>query len=347
MLVAELSIVIVNWNSADYVMACIRSIREQTSSVRYEIIVVDNASFDGCGERLAQEHPGVIFLQSPYNLGFAEANNLGAKHAKGFVLLFLNPDTELQDRAIERLYTKFKRLDDAGIVGCRLINSDGSLQTSCVQSQPTLFNQILDADILRRWFPKAAIWGNKALLRGEAMPVEVEAVSGACMMIRREVFERVNGFSPDYFMYSEDLDICYKTRHIGFRNYHLGAAVIIHHGGGSSQRATSKFSAVMAHESMNRFFRKFRGSFYSHCYRFILSGSAMIRLGIICLLYPGCMVLGRIGRWNVTFRKWLVIFRWGIGLERWAGQYGQEKQLAVRSCDATEKSCRGSVEESI
>ena len=123
----DLSIIIVNWHSADYVEACVQSIREQTAAVNYEVIVVDNASYDGCGERLAHEYPGIIFVQSQCNLGFARANNLGSEYAQGPVLLFLNPDTEVQDRAIDRLYAHFQTLPDSGVAGCRLLNSDGSV----------------------------------------------------------------------------------------------------------------------------------------------------------------------------------------------------------------------------
>ena len=317
----ELSIIIVNWNSADYVVACIRSIRAETSRVSYEVIVVDNASFDGCGERLAREHPGVIFVQSHGNLGFSRANNLGAEHAHGAVFLFLNPDTELRDRAIERLYAALQRLPDAGVVGCRLLNSDGSLQTSCVQSLPTLLNQLVDTEFLRRRFPNAAIWGTAALFRDDTLPVDVEAVSGACMMMRRKVFYFVNGFSSDYFMYAEDVDLCFKARRADFRNYHLGEAIIVHHGGGSTQRAKSNFATAMIVESVSRFLRKSRGGIYSGFYRLALSGAALVRLALLCLLVPVWSARGKKAGWCAMFRKWFVIFRWGLGLERWTRQY--------------------------
>jgi N-acetylglucosaminyl-diphospho-decaprenol L-rhamnosyltransferase len=335
----ELSIIIVNWNSADYVLACIRSIRKQTSKVCYEIIVVDNASFDCCGDRLASGDPGVVFVQSRTNLGFACANNLGVQHAHGSVLLFLNPDTVVLDQAIERLYKAFQTLQNPGVVGCRLLNSDGSLQTSCVQAFPTVLNQTLDAEILRRWFPNCAIWGTEALFRIGAKPAEVEAVSGACMMMRRDAFDRVHGFSTDYFMYAEDLDLSFKTRRAAFRNYYLSEPAIIHHGGGSSQRTISKFSTVMMAESVSRFLGKSRGAIYSSGYRFSLSIAAAIRLALLCLIFPACIVLGGTARWSAIFLKWFVTLRWGLGLERWAKQYQQVDQLAPCANEGAEKPC--------
>lgn len=319
----DLSIIVVNWNSKDYVRKCIASVLANTSGIEYEIIVVDSGSFDGCAHMLQRIYPQVGFVQSKRNVGFARANNLGATYAHGAVLLFLNPDTEVLDRAIERLFRHVSALAEPGVIGCRLLNSDGSLQTSCVQSLPTILNQVFDAEVLRRWFPRARLFGTAALFAPGAAVKEVEAVSGACMMIRREVFDRVGGFSADYFMYGEDLDLCFKTRYKGFRNYHVGDAVVVHHGGGSTQRTMSKFSTLMTVESVNRFLRKSRGGVYSSCYRLTLSGAAVIRLALLCLLFPARSALGTIGGWNAIFRKWFFVLRWGLGLERWTRQYEQ------------------------
>ena len=173
---AELSIIIVNYNSADFVLACVRSICEQRCTVAYEVIVVDNASYDGCSERLAQYYPHVIFVQSQSNLGFGRANNLGARHASGEVLLFLNPDTEVRDRAVDCLYEHFQKLEKPGAVGCRLLNSDGSLQKSCVQALPTVLNQVLDADWLEQLFSKSDFWGTAALYLNRIEPSKVLVV---------------------------------------------------------------------------------------------------------------------------------------------------------------------------
>lgn len=325
----DLSIIIVNYHSSDYVLACMRSICELTSSVNYEAIVVDNASYDGCEEALASKYPDVVFVQSGENLGFARANNLGVNHARGRVLLFLNPDTEIKERAIDRLYSHFLQLVNPGIAGCRLVNSDGSLQTSCVQSLPTILNQVLDADILRRIFPKSSLWGTEALLEKAPMPTEVEAVSGACMIVQREVFDSIGGFSADFFMYGEDLDLCWKAQRAGFRNYHINDAVIVHHGGGSLQQIRSNFSIVMMRESVSRLLRKSHSSLYSLCYRFALTGAALCRLAFMATLFPAYAVRRRSKALNAPFQKWFAILRWGFGLERWTRRYGVLQRAAV------------------
>lgn len=330
----DLSIVIVNYYSADFVLACVRSISERTCTVAYEVIVVDNASCDGCGERLAQQHPEVIFVQGQSNLGFGRANNLGAKHASGEVLLFLNPDTEVCDRAVDCLYAQFKKLEKPGAVGSKLLNSDGTFQTSCVQPLPTVLNQVLDADVLMHMFPKSRLWGGAALIHQAGAPAKVEVVSGACLMIQKCVYERVGGFSPEYFMYAEDLDLCFKTRREGLNNYYIGDAVIVHHGGGSTNRSASNFSNVMMRESVYRFLLKSRGRLYGGCYRAALGAAALGRMALLASLYPvGPARDKRIAR-SAAFRKWLAILRWVVGLERWIRKYDIAKTKAAGTAAA-------------
>jgi GT2 family glycosyltransferase len=318
----------VNWRSVQFLRQCLASIQRETAAPNYEVIVVDNASGDGCGEILSKEFPKVIFIQSKTNLGFSGANNLGARHARGAVLLFLNPDTEILRSAVDVLLKELKQLPDAGVLGCRLLNSDGTLQTSAIQSFPTILNQVLDADLLRRYLPKSALWGNAALFHSDGGPVPVEFVSGACMMVRRIMFERVGGFSSDYFMYAEDSDLCYKMRATGCANYYVGRAQIMHYGGGSSQRAASDFSHVMMRESISRFLRKFRGPLYSMVYRLALSTAAVVRLLLLTIALPVWLARKSSRPWVTTCRKWLAILRWGLGLTPWARKEHSKFEMA-------------------
>lgn len=312
----DLSIVIVNWNSADYVQACIRSIRAETKVTHYEIIVVDNASFDGCEQQIARHYPEAIFIQSAQNLGFSGANNLAARRARGRVLLFLNPDTEVRDGAIDRLCVSHGNIPDAGVVGCRLLNTDGSVQTTCARSLPTLLNQFLDADVLRRCAPRASLWGMGVLFEWTAAHAYVEAVSGACMLVRREVFESVSGFSEEFFMYGEDLDLCARVQGAGLKNVYVGCCEIVHHGGGSSGKVQSTFSVVMMCESKRLLFRRLRGIVPSICYQGVMTLAACIRLGILACTAPAWLVGGRGSAWRGAVRKWSVVLGWGVGLKR-------------------------------
>ena len=142
-----------------------------------EIIVVDSGSFDGCDEMLAREFSSVIFIQSKKNIGFAKANNLGASRARGRCLLFLNPDTEFFEDSIRVLMEQLRTLLQAGAVGCKLLNSDRSLQASCVQAFPTVCNQVLNSEFLRRKFPNWKMWCNAALFANPPQPMPVQVIS--------------------------------------------------------------------------------------------------------------------------------------------------------------------------
>src|SRR5438876_184590 len=130
----DLSIVIVNWNSAAFVRKCVASIFRNVAGISFEVIVVYNASYDGAAGIVGRDFPQIRFIQSEENLGFACANQLGYEHSTGRSLLFLNPDTEIQGSAICDLLTYLESLPDCGAIGCRLLNGDGTLQTTCIQA---------------------------------------------------------------------------------------------------------------------------------------------------------------------------------------------------------------------
>ena len=145
----ELSIICVNWNSVDYLRECIASIYEFTRGISFEIIVVDNASPEAGVDVLKDEFPGITLITSEKNLGFAGANNLGFKHSTGSYVLFLNPDTKLMEPTITIMLECIKSLPDAGVVGCKLLNTDLSIQLNSIQKFPTILNQVLDTEYLR------------------------------------------------------------------------------------------------------------------------------------------------------------------------------------------------------
>jgi GT2 family glycosyltransferase len=338
----ELSIIIVNWNSAKFVRECVKSIQLNCPKFPWEIIVVDSGSFDDCGKMLRQEFPSIVrFVQCNTNVGFSTGNNLGAGHSRGRILLFLNPDTEVTAGALDFLFESLNHLPNAGLVGARLLNSDGSLQTSCVQAFPTVLNQLLDAEWLRRLLPHSTLWGMASLFGGaqEASPVEV--ISGACIMIKRNVFDRVSGFDQRYFMYSEDLDLCYRVRQIGFQNLYVPQARVMHHGGGSSATARSMFSVVMMRESVFKFLNFHRGRFAALSYRVALGLSALIRVPLLAAMValPSPSPATR----RTSIRKWIAILRWSVGLESWAskksgGMIQYNQSMAPRTSEAFEGS---------
>jgi len=312
----DLSIIIINWNSSEYVRNCIKSLYNHTKGTGFEVIVIDNGSYDSCGRMVASEFPRVRFFQSRENLGFAKANNYGSQKATGEYLLFLNPDTEVIDDAISGMLSLMQGLPDAAVLGCKLLNSDGSLQTSCVQTFPTILNQVFDSDMINRQLPVFTTGNVAYSAKG---PAKVEMISGACMMIRKEVFEEVGNFSPEYFMYTEDLDLCYKTHQAGYANYYTGAYSVIHHGGGSSQnRKENSYANIQMRESIFKFFKKTRGDFYAGAYKKAMLVNGLMRFGLLSCVSAASALVGQRSKWRSSLIKWKGIIRWTLGIERWA-----------------------------
>lgn len=312
----DTSVILVNWNSAEYLRKCLASIFFRPTAVSLEVLVVDNASYDGAEAMVKAEYPQAIFIQARGNLGFAAANNLGSKSSRGRNLLFLNPDTVVLQSAISDMSAALDSLPNTGILGCRILNADGSLQTSAVQSFPTILNQALDAELLRRWFPRSRLWGMTALQREGSAPVAVEMVSGACLMIKRRVFEQVGGFSPEYFMYAEDVDLCKKASNIGSQVRFLPTAGVIHYGGQSTKhQSANSFSVLCMQHSLSLYFTKFHSAAYAKAFRFSRAVCACLRLVPASLM---CRLAGRDARMNyrASVEKWQSILRWALGLEK-------------------------------
>jgi GT2 family glycosyltransferase len=310
----DLSIIIVNWNSSDYLQKCIASVLEWTSNVDFEILVIDSASFDGVDKMLRQHYPEVRFIQSDTNLGFAKANNVAFRKSTGTHILFLNPDTELIGPAINILYNYLQTLPKAGAIGCKLLNGDRSVQTSCIQAFPTLLNQTLNSEFLQTRFPNMPIWGMRSLFCATDEPAEVEMISGACLMLKRSLFEQVGLFSEEYFMYAEDLDLCYKIRKASYLNYYIPSASVIHFGGGSTAKSPSDFSVVMMRESIWRFLKKNRGRIYGTAYRASIAVSAIGRLLLLMMLLPAPYLGKKSTSWKGSLKKWWAILGWSLGL---------------------------------
>src|SRR5665213_3919874 len=201
------------------------------------------------------------------------------------------------------------------MVGARLLNSDLSLQTTCVTSAPGLLNQTLSSDLLRTAFPKSKLWGMRALFESSKYPVQVEAISGACMLARRSVLNRVGTFSTVYFMYAEDMDLCVKITQAGSAIYYVPEASVVHHAGGSSVKChESDFSSLMIRESLMRFFVLHRGKTYAALYRTSLVLASALRILLLLIAFPGLIFLRGFSGAVQSLRKWLNIFLWSIGL---------------------------------
>jgi GT2 family glycosyltransferase len=214
-------------------------------------------------------------------------------------------------------------LPDSGVVGAQLKNGDRTLQTSCVQAFPSIWNNLLDTELLRRRFPGASLWGSGALFERRSGPISVAAISGACLMIKRNVFKAVKGFSTAYFMYTEDVDLCYKVMKAGWKRYYCSDAVVVHYGARSaSVHGETYFSAVMMRESRWTFFNLRRDKQQAVLYRLTVALSAILRLVVLAVALLATLGSVQGAALRRSLGKWYHILRWSVGAEEWVKRIG-------------------------
>jgi len=326
----DLSILIVNWNSAHYLKPCLASVYREVKGIEFEVLVVDNASYDGSAELVRTEFPQATFIQSDKNLGFIRGNNLLFRQAKGRNLLLLNPDTEIVGDAIKRMVGHLDSLRQAGVIGCRLVNADGSVQTNSIQAFPTILNQLLDSDFLLRRFPSSRLWKLGPLYEDASAPAEVDSVSGACLMVKRNLFEQVGLLSDDYVMYADDLDLCAKVKQAGYKVYFANQSRVIHHGKKSTNSLQRGLSEVWMKDSVYKFLCKFRGRWYGALYKLAMAAVAVVRLILLTLARPLARTASRRARLDYSLDKWKRTLQWALGSKDWAQRAAQQMGYAAK-----------------
>lgn len=268
----ELSIVIVNFNVKDYLSQCLRSIYKSKYNFGIEIIVVDNNSVDNSAEFIAKQFPEVTLISLSENKGFAYANNEGFKIAKGRYFLALNPDTYLQEDTLQSMFSYMEAHPEVGIAGCKVLNPDGTLQLACRRSFPTPWASFTKLFGLQTLFPNSKLFGRyNQTFRDPNETYFVDAISGSFMFIRREVIEQINGFDTSFFMYGEDLDLCYRASQLGWKVAYVHSTSIIHYKGQSTKRSSID-ETVNFYQAMETFARRH----YGKSVLFLI----LIRLGI-------------------------------------------------------------------
>lgn len=234
----ELTVVIVNYESGDYLRACLGSMEAAIEGIDAEVIVVDNGSTDDSIAGLAPDERTRV-VRSGRNLGYGGACNLAAEMSQGSLLCFLNPDTILQPGSLTSIVKAERTLDRAGVIGPKILNSDLTLQPSCrvvPDWKVAIGHALLGTIRPGNRFSRAYLMQD----RDRDRVLEVDWVSGAAMVARREAFEAVGGFDGRFFMYVEDLDLCDRIRRAGWKVYYFPGAQVVHHIAGSSRRAPYK-----------------------------------------------------------------------------------------------------------
>jgi N-acetylglucosaminyl-diphospho-decaprenol L-rhamnosyltransferase len=273
----DLSIVIVNWNVLDLLRRCLRSVFDQSSSVRVEVIVVDNASTDGSIEMVQEEFPCVHLVANMDNRGFPAANNQGIAVAQGRYVLLLNPDTELVGDALATMVAFADANPDVGVVGPQLLNPDGSVQSSR-RRFPTLATAFFESTWLQPCAPRRLLERYYVLDRPDDAVLDVDWVTGAALLARREAIQQVGPMDEGFFMYSEELDWCRRFREAGWRVVYLPTARIVHHVGKSSEQAVAA-RHIHFQTSKVHYFRKVHGTAAAEVLRLFLLGNYVWQLG--------------------------------------------------------------------
>lgn len=250
----DISIIIVNWNTCDDLRKCLRSVGE-SSSVRAETILVDNASSDGSVEMVRSEFPWVNIIHNQANLGFAKASNQGIGMSDGRYVMLLNPDCVVHPGSLSALVEFGDSNSDIGIFGPKILNPNGTLQFSC-RRFPTLQAGIFRNSILGRIFPKNPYTRDYLMIGWDhSEPRDVDWVSGAALFIRRKMLDQIGLLDERFFMYCEDVDIAYRAKQEGWRVSYFPGATVIHAIGRSSDHNPNGM-IIEFHKSMYRFFKK-------------------------------------------------------------------------------------------
>jgi GT2 family glycosyltransferase len=253
-----LSIIIVNWNVRELLHRCLTSLATCDLQLATEVIVVDNASSDGSTEIVRREFPAVHVTANDTNLGFTVANNQGIRHSRGRYALLLNPDTVVVGDALTAMVAYLDTHPKVAALGPKLLNPDGSVQSSR-RRFPTLATGLLESTVLQRWFPRSGVLSRYYVLdHSDDDTQEVDWVVGAAMAMRREAIDQVGLLDEEFFMYSEELDWCYRAKAAGWKVVYLPTAQIVHYGAQSSEQVKAA-QHVHFQTSKVRFFRKHRG----------------------------------------------------------------------------------------
>ena len=295
----DLSIVIVNWNTRTLLAQCLESVYAHPPDGEFEVIVVDNGSTDASVSMMREHFSQVRLMVNTKNVGFVRANNQAFQECRGRYVMLLNSDTIVQPKALTRMIKFLDENPCAGIVGAWVQNPDGTPQR-CYGNFPTIFSESAYAwgldSRLSKWFVR------RSSLLQDAQ--QTDWVLGAALMIRRDILNQVGHLDEEYFMYSEEIDLCYRVKQKGWTNYVLGTAHIIHLGGQSSQQIPAPMKAELFRSKV-KYFRKHHGLGVSLLMFLIFATSILARR----LLYR---LQGQTQRSNV----WAEVWKYFVNQER-------------------------------
>lgn len=277
----DLSVIIVSWNVADFLRRCLESLREEAGRAgvpSFETVVVDNSSSDGTQEVVRASFPEVRLIANPDNRGFTVGNNQGIAASGGRYLLLLNPDCELMPGALRAMVEQMDKGPRVGVVGPQLLNTDGAHQSSR-RRFPTLLTALVESTVLQDYFPHSRVLRRYYCQDlPEDGTQEVDWVVGACFMVRRQAIEEVGTLDEEFFMYSEEMDWCFRIKHAGWKVVYFPEARVVHHYAKSSSQDLPH-QHIRFQTSKCRYFAKHHGSLQAGFLRSFLWLTYLFQLG--------------------------------------------------------------------
>jgi GT2 family glycosyltransferase len=304
----DVSVVIVSWNVRELLRGCIESVLSGHGP-SVEVIVIDNASKDGSAEMVKGRFPEVDLVASESNLGFSRANNVGLERASGRYVFFLNPDTLLRNGTLAQMVRVLEEDRGVDMVGPRLVFPDGTTQPQC--RLPTIGQTLFHALYFHRIpFLNQLVDRQTGDAAGPSGGLEVEAVSGAAMLARREVLNELRGFDDSFLYTCEDIDLCLRLRARGSRILYLADAEVVHFVGQSSAQASVR-AGTMSLLSTGQYFERSGGSFQAWAFRLIvqiLHMPLVITVGVIKTV----LGRGRPDELRERLRFAVAVWRWRV-----------------------------------
>lgn len=287
----DISIVIVNYKVKEYIVNLLNSIYKAQHEFSLQVFVVDNASDDDSIEFLKQRYPDVIYIENKKNEGFGKANNQAIVLAVGTYTLIINPDTLVSEDTFQKLISHMQDNNSCGAVGCKILNPDGTFAPESKRSVPTIWSALSRVIGLSTIFPKSRTF-NQYYLNwiGEDEPSKVPVLSGSFMFWRTNVLKKLKGFDERFFMYGEDIDLCYRIQETEYHIDYNPTTSIIHYKGESTKKGDLRYIKVF-NKALYQFFDKHHGSKTSYLFKIFVYSAIWLR-ALISLITSNIKMIG-------------------------------------------------------
>jgi GT2 family glycosyltransferase len=288
----DLSIIIVTWNSKEFIRNCLDSILLSQGNFGNEVIVVDNASFDETAKIVEELYPQVNLILNKKNLGYAKANNQGIEEAGGDYVLLLNPDTQVFEDSLSLMYEFMEENPGIGALGPKLLNPDKTVQASC-REFPTFSTLIWEFSGLSRLFPKSRVFGRWRMGHFDFdRQTETDQPMASCLMLPRAALEDVGVFDESFAMFFNDVDLCYRIKKGGWKIFFYPEAKVIHHKGASTRKAKARM-IWLSHLAFYKFFKKHKTGSANRLLLFLFLIPLILSAGVRILFFHLGKLVGR------------------------------------------------------